>query len=493
MKRNNVPTYYVYPYIAGLIIFTILLMTTAYVGMENDEGMWSYIGRIWIEYNMPPYIDAVENKTPGIFILHALSHFLFGINIWFTRGLGIISILISSFLLYLIGKRLYSSFVGLFSMFIFGFSMSWNLMDGAFTGHTENFMILFTILSIFFVLKAKERRENWSFFIALSGLMIGLAISFKQIALLSFFGVLGFVLLSFSRHFPLKKKVLSLSIFGIGLLVGLLICYFPLLLSGVSIMDYIKGAWLILFNTGSRNNMDNHIQQFFTIWGASRFVIFYPFIVLIAYYRNIKNHFFLCLILWCIFDFIGTNASGYYYGHQLKQSLPSLALLVAIVTEDVLKRFSIKKTNKAIILFFLCMLFYPYRETLAFLYRHKSAEININSKQAIGEWIKKHSDKKDYIYVIGYNFNPILSYSDRRSSSKYFNLIFVTKEDQINTLISDLKEKPPLYIVQFSNFRTILSKLMLSYDKTNNYKLIKEEYGYSIYRIKDRLNEKNLK
>ena len=28
-----------------------------------------------------------------------------------------------------------------------------------------------------------------------------------------------------------------------------------------------------------------------------------------------------------LFDFLGTNASGYYYGHQIKQLLPSLSII----------------------------------------------------------------------------------------------------------------------------------------------------------------------
>ncbi len=98
--------------------------------MGSDEGIWSYIGRIWSKNSIPPYVGAIENKTPGIFELYAISNILFGINIFFVRGLGILSIVLSSIVVFFIGRKLHSPLAGIFGMYVFGLTMTWDLLDG---------------------------------------------------------------------------------------------------------------------------------------------------------------------------------------------------------------------------------------------------------------------------------------------------------------------------------------------------------------------------
>lgn len=91
--------------------------------MGNDEGMWNYIAFLWIKYGIPPYIGAIENKTPGIYIVFVISNLLFDLNIWFPRILASLSIVTTSILLYIIGRKLCNHLVGVLTMILFGFSM----------------------------------------------------------------------------------------------------------------------------------------------------------------------------------------------------------------------------------------------------------------------------------------------------------------------------------------------------------------------------------
>ena len=54
-----------------------------------DESMWHYIGRNWIRNGLVPYQGGVDNKSPLIFLIFGISDWLFGVNYWFPRLLGI--------------------------------------------------------------------------------------------------------------------------------------------------------------------------------------------------------------------------------------------------------------------------------------------------------------------------------------------------------------------------------------------------------------------
>jgi 4-amino-4-deoxy-L-arabinose transferase-like glycosyltransferase len=244
--------------------------------MNTDEGMWSYIGRIWSEHNIPPYVGAIENKTPGIFELFAISHILFGVNIFFVRALGAIAILFSSLTVYLISRELHTHLAGIFSMVIFGLTMTWSLLQGMYTAQTETFMVLFSTLSFYFVIKGMGS-SKWRFWIFLSGFSMGLAVAFKQIGLTTAIALFIFFVTYSASTLTNKDKIVGLLLACLGLIISTFFSLVPLLLSNVSLKEYIDGAWLILLNTGSSVSIMSHIKGFFRIFLNSRIVVFYPF------------------------------------------------------------------------------------------------------------------------------------------------------------------------------------------------------------------------
>ncbi len=76
------------PVVAGVILFFILIFVALHPYMAYDEALWSYIGRIWSNNGLPPYTESVENKTPGIFMLHAISERIAIGNYLFVRIIG---------------------------------------------------------------------------------------------------------------------------------------------------------------------------------------------------------------------------------------------------------------------------------------------------------------------------------------------------------------------------------------------------------------------
>lgn len=105
----------------------------------------------------------------------------------------------------------------------------------------------------------------------------------------------------------------------------------------------------------------------------------------------------------------------------------------------------------------------------------------------IGDWIKKNTNKDDYIYILGAEMElvQIMAISQRLSSSKYFHSIFITTDIQREEILEDLKKKPPRYILKHKNFDkeliTIYGDRFNSLIQ-NNYVVVKETHDVEIFK-----------
>ena len=490
MKRNELFRWLTNPLVLLLLLLTILILISANVRMGNDEGIWSYIGRIWVQNGIPPYVGAVENKTPGIFGLYAISYILFGVNALFVRGLGIISILLTAWTVFHIGKALHGHLAGVFGMTVFGLTMTWHLLDGNYPAQTETFMVLFSTLSFYLLIKGKQA-HRWQYWVLLAGVSMGFAIAFKQIALTTTLALCVFFLLYARPVLTRYEKIAGIILIGLGIGLSTLLSFVPLWLSGVSFNDYFRGAWLLLLNQGSSSSMKDHLIGFLGIWENSRMVLFYPILILLFLQKKLfKKPYFVGICVWLLFDFIGVNSSGIYYGHQIKQLVPPLSIIIGVLLGDLLadlgneKDVPFKHVPTAILAVILAM--FPYQSGLRNVYLHATSMSDTNRE--IGHWLKDHTTDRDHVYIVGSQGNPILSYSERVSSSKYFNSIFVTTEKERKILLSDLDEKPPAYIVKPRSDayqgELINKELAMIDPELKNYTFEQSRYNWDIFKRK---------
>lgn len=454
MKKSSFLNFVISPNFAFCFLLLTYLLVMLNPNLGFDEILWNYIGWLWNGKEIPPYIGAVENKTPGIFVLYYISDFLTGGNFYFTRIVGLLVTIISTFFLYKICKTIHSKAAGIFCIYIFGLSMSWYLFDGFSFSQTETFMIFFSITSFYVLFKVLKHEASikWMFVV---GILAGLAVLFKQIAL-TIIPVLFFSFFMVSH----KKKSKQYKLKGVlYLVIGFSLInsfsYLFLWFCGVPPIEYFNGAWLILLNSGSRvNNIEDHFANFFNFFFSTRFVIFYPFFILLLINKVLlKNVYFLIIFLWLIFDFIGANASGYYYGHQMKQILPALSIIISILLTDFLVNRDSKinhenfiRINSAII-----FLFFPY-EQIVYNLKINFLEGNerIDILKDIGDFIKNNLKEEDYVYAIGENdfVYQSLMFSKRQSSSKYFTPIFIVGDYEREKVYNDLILNTPKFIIK---------------------------------------------
>ena len=257
------------PILPLLFIFIVLsCFTLTSDNMHYDEGMWNYVSGNWINHGIPPYTGSVENKSPNIFYLFSLSNLLFGINLFFPRFLGIFSMLLCGLFLFLFTKKLYNHLAGTFTLLVFGFTMTWYSMDGAYPSMTESFMILFIVLSFFTLLGSEEqgfKKRLWTTFLA--GLFVGTAVSFKQVALTSAFALFCFHLLRLRQKRVLHGVFfLDAVMIMLGILSACVLSYLPLAFSGVTLRDYFQDVWMILLFEGQYVALGERTWKFILTW-----------------------------------------------------------------------------------------------------------------------------------------------------------------------------------------------------------------------------------
>lgn len=447
-----------------LIIFliTLLLISVACSApMGNDEGIWNYISRLWVKENLPPYVGGLENKTPGIFLLFGFSNFLFGVNFWFPRLLGIISLIIATVFVYKIGKELHSKTAGIFGMLIFGLTMTWPFVDGTYIAQTESFMILFTILAFHTLIKMPQR-----FF--LIGLFLGLAISFKQVAIFDALAI--FFIINFFRKARLKDNIFLL----LGIICATFLALLPLLLSGTHLSDYFYGAWRLLLY-GDHFSLNERVRLFIKIWSGpeARLLLFLPLLFIVVAQ---KRDYFWPLFVWAVFCFLGVNLSGNYYGHQFKQLVPPIALMSGIFIADLIGRPKLISFAAAVVF----LLWLPVDMLkFDFVMPNKLAD----SRRDLGLLLNKETIKGDYVYIYGRGGNPVMAYSDRKSSSRYFNSFFINNGAEKKELLNDLVKNQPKYILLPQNEESH-SFYELDQIIRQSYSLQMEQGNYQIYKVK---------
>ncbi len=180
----------------------------------RDQGLYYYVGREWALRGAIPYRDVFDHKTPGIYIIHAISVLAFGEHYWGIRILELLCILWLGWSAANVatprgqtpmqGLRGLSCFAG--SLLYFGF------FDFRETGEGEIWLATAAIASAAVVLHgSSERRAQ-----VISGLLCGAAVLMKPSAMV--FEVLVVLLLLLrvreEKSQRVKRSLWALLAFG---------------------------------------------------------------------------------------------------------------------------------------------------------------------------------------------------------------------------------------------------------------------------------------
>lgn len=168
-------------YYALIFIFLILISPLFFFKLGQtslvswDEAWYAEIARnivktsnpINLSWNGEPYFD----HPPAGFWIMSLTYKFFGVNEFWTRFPSAVSGLISIFLLYLVGRKLFNPLVG-FSSAIALSSAIWFIYRSR-SGNLDIILTFFFIFTLYLALKATENKKLlWPFMISLSMLFL---------------------------------------------------------------------------------------------------------------------------------------------------------------------------------------------------------------------------------------------------------------------------------------------------------------------------------
>jgi hypothetical protein len=452
------------PYVLAIIVFVMAMITCFSAQLGFDESIWTYMARMWINYDLPPYSGTVENKTPGIYVVFAISNLMFGFNIWFPKLLSALVITGSALNVYAICNKLYSRFAAVLGMLLFAVIMTSPVVDARYV-FTETFMVLFITSSIAAVIHSayKERIASSRLWLFLAGFLIGCAVLFKQIAVLDIAAVLVFYLSIYKSK--RNRWVADISVFLAGLAVAFGLCLLMLVLSDIRLKDFKECVWTILTYSGSTRT-EYRLARLKEALGHSEFVIYFFAATLFVINRNLirqKNIPYIGLIFWMLTDVFAANAPGMYWAHHLQQIVPSLSVMSGIIFGLLIQEYipAGQKQKKFFTQIVLGIIVVGIQyETLFGYILHGKIMYHIDPRmeetQKAGLFFKSITEPDDYICVLAENAPAVYAYADRRAPGRHFLETFLNKPEYKQEMKEALIARPPkLLVIQKNPFTKV--------------------------------------
>ena len=171
-----------------LIVAAIRLPLLA-IPLERDEGEYAYIA--WrLEYNELPYRDWVDQKPPAVFYVYRLALSLPFEAVRAIHFVGLLFSAASVCALFFLGLQFIDRFWAFLGAAFFALLSSDPLVQGT-AANTELFMLCPLILSLIAFFAAAAKTKPRVLFMVLAGALTGIAMMFKQVAIVNWFLLAG--------------------------------------------------------------------------------------------------------------------------------------------------------------------------------------------------------------------------------------------------------------------------------------------------------------
>lgn len=315
-----------------IILILQLVMRAPFLSepLDRDEGAYGYIGQRILAGEIP-YRDVFDHKTPVVYYIYAFVIKAFGGTVLSIRLFSTFYSLLTTLAVFYLAYLIFNPPVALLAAGLFGIFSSGPMVQG--TGaNTEVFMILPLVLAfIFFLIGQREKKPAWLFW---AGVLSGLAVMIKQLALFNFVVLLGIAFWPEAKRLGSKSEPRGL-LAGSLLLSGFLV--FPLaFLIYFSINNALSD---FLYCTVSVNRLyasalsrfsllDRLDQAIYMAKGVLREESLLWLGAFLLFFRIGKKE-ETWLLIWTGAAVVGVAAPMLFFGHYFLQLLPALVILAA--------------------------------------------------------------------------------------------------------------------------------------------------------------------
>ena len=505
-KSKQLESMILYACLAGVLLFiTFLRLRLADFPLERDEGEYALMGQMILK-GIPPYEMAYNMKLPGVYYMYALLMSIFGQTGLGVHYGGLLVNLASTFMVFLIGKKLANGYLGLMAAATFGL-LSLSPGHLGFAAHATHFIVLFGVAGLLTLLHFIEKQKLW--ILALSGFCFGLSFIMKQQAVfLLVFGMLALGLTELQRKpFELLKTSLRIFVYGISMVLPYLLVVLTAVMNGSfdqfwhwtyeyageyaginTFWKGVKSASTII------NNVTEGMQLFWWIGLTGLITLFFT--------EAIKPYRWL-IFMFAILSFACIVPGYYFRRHYYIVFLPALGLLTGISLLFLREQFLKYKLNWLAplpLLAFVLMLvhslythrFYffkvPTQELCKVIYSSSNPFVE---SPDLGKYLAEHTTPDDKIAVLG-SEPQICFYANRLPASGYIYTYPLTEnqpysKEMRQDMITEIEAAKPKYMVFInSNFSWGSSSEAVK-DITDWY--VKEQENYNLVCLID-LNER---
>jgi GT2 family glycosyltransferase len=462
LTKSNIKTYLLFLVVAITIRLPFLSLP-----LNRDEGGYAYVGYQWMRGagSFLPYRDAFEHKLPLAPLIYGLTslitpdNLLIGIRIASIIFLFFLTIIIYRFLKEVFDKNI-AFWVTLFFIFLYSSSS----VDGL-GFNTEAIFIVPTILAyylLYIIIKVDRKRK--SIYLFGIGLLLGVAILAKQVAV---FCAIGISILIAINWFRKKINLLKYETFFLfGLLTPLSIIYgyfYAHKALWISIYDsllfnilYVRDSIVpsaIETRAAIQGNVLTAYLKWFTM--APRLVLYLlPFSLVGWYilYRNKKFKLLLLLLILTVSLFTGAKILGSREAeHYYLAVIPALSLSASAV-------FIIKKSRIRMLLIFILGVIAIgswvdnlYLGNYGVNYKLYGGQADqFAEAQKVGEYIKAKNYPAGF-FMWG-NEPEMYYFSEKRAFDRNMNFYgFYIFSDSRNIWWRSINKKLPLLIVAYNN------------------------------------------
>ncbi len=432
------------------------------VPLERDEGEYAYIAQRWFEGGVP-YQDSFDQKPPGVFVAYAVILKLFGTTPTAIHWGAQVYTLGTLAVVFGLGRKLFGQAAGFAAAMLVAILITDKGVLGS-ASNTETFMALPLVAGLWTTLMAVER-DSWRWGLA-TGLCAGLALLFKQQAVLSFLFCFGY-LVWFGRR---RLLLAGVAIAGCLIVMAPTLLYFWAMGAFNAFFDCVVGYNLKYSQQVPLAKYPEYFWRHFSVilkvaWPAYLLAALASIIGLARWQRGEqREHSTRMLVGWLVFSFAAVTVSGIFRQHYFIQIIPAIGLLAGRAVEEFARFFGTQKRRwaayalpiGAVALGSLGAPGYYFFDSPNEIARELYKTNPFAESLDIASFVARHSQPQDTIFVFG-SEPQIYYYAHRRCASRY---IFVyplftpfadtrARQDQV---LAELRNQPPKFIVFLNPF-----------------------------------------
>ena len=425
--------------------------------IKFDEAIFAHIGNMWLRHGQLLYLDAIDNKPPGVFLVYGGLFKLTGhLDIIGPRLASAASIAAAGVVLALWGTRVFSRTAGILAGVCL---VSFSGIIIAPPAYTETFMIAFTTASFYLAYIGLRRQESLWF--AGAGVAVATAMMFKQIALLDLIA-LGVGLAWIAVFLPDKRNIARYGLMTTMIAAGAVVAVVALLLYGGGQLAAASDAVLLnpwyTARTHSLPGLLEGLQRLSVVVIGCLPLL--GGIVITLWKARSQATLAICLLVpWLIMTFVGSIASGRIFFHQLLPVLPPLCLLAApglVWTWQVIRSLPSRQRQLVGTLAGLVVIGAAigvlrfqggrYGRVIASITQQQP-----HPSQLVGAYVRKHTHFDEPIYVLGRRCGIYL-YADRPAASRYFHQAWAGLPEVEQHIVTDVQTTLPAMLI-FADLR----------------------------------------